>query len=154
MAGSDGTSYADGASYPFTADVTLYAQWTPLPTYTVTYNGNTSTGGTAPVDSNTYVNGASVTALGNTGTLTRTGYTFAGWNTAANGSGTAYAPAATFSMGNANVILYAQWTINYTVSFNSNGGSAVGKPECALQQRRNSANRTNKNRLHFRRLVL
>ena len=42
--------------------------------------------------------GATVTVLGNTGSLVKTGYTFAGWNTAANGSGTAYAPAATFTM--------------------------------------------------------
>jgi uncharacterized repeat protein (TIGR02543 family) len=30
-----GTAYADGATYPFSADVTLYAQWTALPNYTV-----------------------------------------------------------------------------------------------------------------------
>ena len=34
--------------------------------------------------------GATVTVLGNTGSLVKTGYTFTGWNTAANGSGTSY----------------------------------------------------------------
>ena len=35
-----GTAYTDGASYDFVADVTLYAQWTALPTYTVTFDAN------------------------------------------------------------------------------------------------------------------
>jgi uncharacterized repeat protein (TIGR02543 family) len=92
--------------------------------YTVTYSGNGSTGGTAPVDGSSYTNGQTVTVLGNTGSLVKTGYTFAGWNTAANGSGTSYAPAATFAMGSANVTLYAQWTAStYTVTFNANGGT-------------------------------
>jgi M6 family metalloprotease-like protein/uncharacterized repeat protein (TIGR02543 family) len=79
--------------------------------YTVTYDGNGHTGGTAPVDSSSpYASGTTVTVLGNTGSLTKTGYTFAGWNTAANGSGSPYAPSATFSMSAANTTLYAQWT--------------------------------------------
>ena len=41
-----GTAYADGASYPFAADATMYAQWRG----TVTYNGNGNTGGSAPTD--------------------------------------------------------------------------------------------------------
>ena len=40
---------------------------------------------------------------------TRTGYTFMGWNTKADGSGTSYAPGATYR-NNADVTLYAQWT--------------------------------------------
>ncbi len=91
-------------------------------TFSVTYNDNGSEGGTVPTDSGSYANGATVTVLGNTGSLTRTGYTFAGWSTLANG-GTDYG--ATFSISG-NTTVYAKWTINtYTVSFNSNGGSAV-----------------------------
>ena len=92
-------------------------------TYTVTYDGNGNTGGTAPVDGNSPYNyNATVTVLGNTGALVKTGYTFNNWNTAANGSGTSYAPAATFTMGAVNVTLYAQWTINtYTVTANATG---------------------------------
>ena len=67
-----------------TADVTVYAQWT-IDTYTVTFD---SQGGSAvaPVDAdyNTAL-GADMPA-----DPTRTGYTFAGWNTAANGSGTTF----------------------------------------------------------------
>lgn len=78
-------------------------------TYSVTYDGNENTGGAVPTDENTYEESAEVTVLGNTGSLVKTGYTFAGWNTSADGSGTDYAPAATFAMGTANVTLYAQW---------------------------------------------
>jgi len=58
-----------------------------------------------------------VAVLGNNGNLMKTGYAFAGWNTAANGSGTMYAGGATFSIGTTNMILYAQWNIiTYTLS--------------------------------------
>ncbi len=54
------------------------------------------------------------------------GYNFAGWNTAADGFGISYATAATFAMGNSNVVLFAKWTTKQdTVTFNSNGGSAM-----------------------------
>jgi Listeria-Bacteroides repeat domain (List_Bact_rpt) len=59
-------------------------------TYTVIYDGNGSIGGTVPVDSNKYPQGQTVTVLGNTGNLSKTGYSFSGWNTQANGSGTTY----------------------------------------------------------------
>ncbi|MCU0660004.1 MAG: InlB B-repeat-containing protein [Candidatus Pacebacteria bacterium] len=73
------------------------------------YNGNTNTGGITPTDpSSPYNTGATVTVLGNTGSLVRSGHTFTGWNTQANGSGTPYAPAGTFSI-TANTTLYAQW---------------------------------------------
>jgi len=44
--------------------------------------------------------------------LARTGYTFSGWNTSANGSGTAYSAGSAFAMGSANSTLFAQWTAN------------------------------------------
>ena len=78
-------------------------------TYTVTYNGNGNTGGTAPTDANSpYAASSTVTVLGNTGSLVKTGYTFDGWNTAADGSGTDYAAGGTFSIS-ANTTLYAKW---------------------------------------------
>src|SRR6266568_5586638 len=117
LANGTGTNYADGASYPFTASVTLYAQWT-INSYSVTYDGNGNTAGAVPVDGISHNYNSSVTVLGNTGALVKTGYTFAGWNTAANGSGTGQAVASSFNMGAGNVTLYAQWTINtYAVSF-------------------------------------
>ena len=62
------------------SNVTFYAKWTENP-YTVTYNGNGNTGGAVPLDGTGYNNGDAVTVLGNTGSLVKTGYTFAGWNT-------------------------------------------------------------------------
>jgi hypothetical protein len=119
-ANGSGTSYAANATFTISANTTLYAQWSL--TYSVTYNGNGNTGGNPPTDNNSYVNGATVTVLGNAGNLTQIGYGFAGWNTAADGSGTSYAAtgSATFAMGSANVILYAQWT--QTPSITTSGG--------------------------------
>ncbi len=95
------------------------------PTYTVTYDGNGHTGGSVPTDSTVYKENDTVTVL-DKGDLVKTGYTFAGWNTAADGSGTDHAVGSTFIMGAADVTLYAQWATNtYTVTFNSQGGSAV-----------------------------
>jgi len=75
----------------------------------MTYDGNGSTSGTPPIDPTIYAPGATVTVLGNTGGLTETGFVFSGWNTAANGSGTTYAPGSTFVMPSTNVVLYALW---------------------------------------------
>ena len=83
------------------------------PTYTVTYDGNTNTGGDVPTDANPYEQGVSVTVLAQ-GSLVKTGYTFGGWNTAANGSGINQAAGSSFNMGTADVTLYAQWTANPT----------------------------------------
>lgn len=118
-----GSSFAIGS-----VDVTLFAQWAP--TFTVTYNGNGSTGGATPTDGNAYPAGATVTVLGNTGALVRAGYTFTGWNTAANGSGSNRPPGSTFAMGAASVALYAQWTTlpTYTVTYSGNGNSGGTPP--------------------------
>ena len=112
---------------PAIENIDLYAQWTPIQ-YTVAYNGNLSGGGSAPVDSATYINGSSITVLGNTGALTRTGYTFANWALSADGTGTVYAAGSTLPVGTSNVTFYARWiAIPYSVTYNatsSTGGSA------------------------------
>jgi uncharacterized repeat protein (TIGR02543 family) len=114
-----GTSYANGATYAFTISVNLYAQWT-INTYTVTFNAN-GCSGAMPNETESY---NVVVALTNNA-FTCTGYTFGGWNTAPNGSGTSYANGATYAF-TTSVNLYAQWTINtYTVTFNANGGSGT-----------------------------
>ncbi|HVA70026.1 MAG TPA: InlB B-repeat-containing protein, partial [Acidimicrobiales bacterium] len=52
--------------------------------------------------------------------FTLTGYTFTGWNTAANGTGVAYVNGASYAF-TASATLYAQWTINaYIVTFSAN----------------------------------
>lgn len=60
--------------------------------------------------------------------FTRTGYTFTGWNTKADGTGTAYHAGATiaYPTEGKTLTLYAQWKVSsHTVTFDSNGGSAV-----------------------------
>lgn len=69
---------------------------------TVTFDPN---GGSGSMASQTASSATNLTA----NTFTRSGYNFAGWNTAANGSGTAYADQASYSF-TSNVTLYAQWT--------------------------------------------
>lgn len=46
--------------------------------------------------------------------MTRTGYTFAGWNTKADGTGTSYADGASFKFELPNHVLYAQWKLIQT----------------------------------------
>ena len=88
-------------------DLTLYVAG-----YRVIYDANGATGGTVPTDATVYADNASATIKANTGSLVKTGYTFAGWNTAANGSGTdvAASGSATRTM-TAGLRLYAKWTV-------------------------------------------
>lgn len=83
---------------------------TQADTYTVGYSGNGHTGGTVPSDPGEYEEGASVTAAG-AGDLEKTHYLFAGWNTAADGSGTGYDAGGSFAMPGAGLTLYAVWDI-------------------------------------------
>jgi uncharacterized repeat protein (TIGR02543 family) len=84
----------------------------------VVYDSNGATSGTAPADLQPYSQGDTVTVAGNTGNLARAGYSFAGWNTAANGSGSSYAPGASLTMGTSGIVLYAQWnSSSVTVDF-------------------------------------
>ena len=125
-ANGSGTSYSQGDSFTINANTILYARWTP--TYTVTYNGNVETSGSAPTDgSSPYTTGSTVTVLGNSGSLVKSGFIFAGWNTAANGSGTSYSQGNTFAI-NANTILYARWTPLYTVTYNGNDETTGSAP--------------------------
>ncbi|WP_426333448.1 S-layer homology domain-containing protein [Paenibacillus silvae] len=80
--------------------------------YTITYDGNGAQVGSVPTDPNQYIEQAGATVLDNTGLLEKTGYSFAGWNTAADGSGGSYAPGDIATMGSANITLYAQWVPN------------------------------------------
>jgi len=99
------------------------------PTYTIVYNGNGNTGGSVPTDSHSYEEGETVTVVGNTDNLTRTGYTFAGWNTSADGSGTGYAAGQSFTIGSSDVTLYALWTpVSGGSSGDSSGGSRQTSP--------------------------
>lgn len=113
-----GTSYSDGAYATFYSNTTLYAQWQKYADPVITFNKNDGSGTTA---TQTVPYGESATL--NANSFTRTGYTFTGWNTKADGSGTAYGDGASISPSS-NVTLYAQWQLNtYSYSFDANGGS-------------------------------
>ena len=84
------------------SDVAFYT--VPVKSYTIAYNAN---GGSGAPSSQTKTHGTSITL--STATPTRDGYSFAGWNTKSDGSGTSYAAGATFT-SNANTTLYAKWT--------------------------------------------
>ena len=95
-------------------------------TYTVTYDAN---GGT-PTQAKTAacITGASVTLHSGAG-YARDGYRLTGWNTAPNGSGTAYALGALVADFGADTTLYAVWAdergYGYTVVYNANGGDGA-----------------------------
>lgn len=109
---SDGSGKRCYIKYPISISGTVSPTSSPTPTtYSVTYNGNGNTSGTAPTDNTSYSSGATVTVLGNTGNLVKTGYTFNGWNTAADGNGTDRAVSSTFPIS-ANTELFAKWTEN------------------------------------------
>lgn len=84
---------------------TLFAKWSAVPTYTVTYEAGGATSGSVPTDTTAYETGAQVTVKNNLGSLAKTENTFAGWS---DGE-TVYAPGAPFVI-EGNVTLTALWT--------------------------------------------
>lgn len=112
-ADGDGSHYIQDNQFAMpNSDMVLYAQWSANPTYTLSYHGNGNTGGAAPQDSVNHEEGSRVTILGNSGGLIRQGYSFIGWNSQSDGSGSAYQAGEQFTMGSVDVILYAQWSAN------------------------------------------
>ena len=101
----------------------LYPKWKEN-SYTVTYNANNGSGNMSP-STHYYATASNLTA----NICTRTGYTFAGWNTKADGTGTSYSDKASIKKltetNGGNVTLYAVWTANtYTVTYNGNGSTS------------------------------
>jgi uncharacterized protein (TIGR02145 family)/uncharacterized repeat protein (TIGR02543 family) len=100
---------------PVTADMTLYARWTPIP-YTITYvlDGGTAT----PANTQSYNITTAVFTLVNP---TKKGYTFLGW-TGANGDvQDLKVVVPTGSTGSKTYT--ANWSLNtYTITYDYNGG--------------------------------
>jgi hypothetical protein len=99
--------------------------------FTVTYDGNGNTSGTAPVDGNSpYQSGSQVTVLGQ-GTLTRTNYTFLGWSDINQSPTVDYPVGSTFIIAQ-NIMLYAVWSSGLTqpliVAYNGNGSTGGTVP--------------------------
>ncbi|GHU15133.1 hypothetical protein FACS1894163_00820 [Spirochaetia bacterium] len=121
----NGSGTVFDATTTVTGNITVYAQWT-INTYTVTFDKNNTDSGSTEGSPNTLgpvTHGGTVTLPAEPA---RTGYTFAGWNTAADGNGTAFDAT---NVVTATITVYAQWTINtYTVTFDKNGGDTDASP--------------------------
>ena len=112
------------------ASFTNSGLWTGVdlqPGYRLTYFSTGSTSGSVPVEPiPMFRANESAQAAANSGNLTRQGYSFGGWNTRSDGSGTSYSPTNNLVFGSANVDLYPIWIPNsYTVTFDSGGGTSV-----------------------------
>lgn len=123
QANGGGTSYAAGATIPgasITGDITLYAQWIQQLSITFNANGTGVTGlpSTITVDYN------AATSIPSSAP-TRANFTFKGWNTAANGSGTAYTAGQSIAHLTTNLPLYAQWEAYPVVTYNANSGTGA-----------------------------
>ena len=106
--GTDGKLTGSASTSNFSANGTLYAQWTAN-TYTVTLDKQNGTGGTNSVTATYGSSMPTATAP------SRTGYTFGGYYDEENGGGTQYytnamASARTWNK-TSNTTLYAKWTI-------------------------------------------
>ncbi|MFR3744993.1 InlB B-repeat-containing protein [Bifidobacterium pullorum] len=125
-------SLQPGGRYTLTpGTTTLWAQWKADPAHLI-YNANT--GSTSQTRRTDGVVDQTLTVIANS--FTRSGYTFTGWNTQADGRGKAYAAGNGFRLvadAKSNPVntsvLYAQWRINrVTLKFDPNGGTG-GYPD-------------------------
>lgn len=128
QADGNGTAYATGATYTHDQDggtVTLYAKWTPWK-HVLHYNKNVPTSSTSQTVSNMPVD--QTKTFGQLMTIsnlvpTRKGYTFAGWYTQSNGTGTKYDPGSNYAadQNGGTVNLYAKWTPwTYNIKYDQN----------------------------------
>ena len=116
---ADGTGDAFTAATDVTSNITVYAQWKDSTTYSVTYKDGVD--GTVFADQTTAGLHVGDTTPAFSGTPTRSGYTFTGWQPSV---------AATVTD---NAVYTAQWTKNsssshhstrYTLHYERNGGTA------------------------------
>jgi len=111
-----GVTFPDLVSYSFVSDLTLYAQWT-LDNETLAFSSNSGAGSVAPI---TTPYGGSVTLPRGT-SLSKANYSFTGWNTMPDGSGTQYNPGTVIQVQTGET-LYASWIRDsYVVSFSVPG---------------------------------
>lgn len=102
--------------YPY-----LKYNYNGLPSYTISYNVNGGTGSITP-QIGQY---ASRLTLSNGGTITKPANLLTGWSTSPSGQGKLYSPGAAFTLPQNDVILYAQWAVACTITFDANGGTSV-----------------------------
>ena len=110
------------------SDTTFYAHWTPVES---TVNFDANGGSVSTTSKKVYYN----QTMGTMPTPTRTGYAFKNWCTDKNGAGGVITSDYKISWTTSTTsTLYAQWTpINYTISYNLNGGSASNKTSYTIE---------------------
>ena len=121
---SGGTIYRPRNSITMTSNVTLYARWSYNPPITYNYIYYYPNGGTGNNLTQNKQTGYDVSIYTQSQAgYSRSGYSFTGWNTRSDGTGTSYSAGQTYS-SNANLSLYAQWErITYTITYNGNGAT-------------------------------
>ena len=124
---ADGKDYDSGSVLEFTGeDVVLYAVW-QANGYTVSYDPN---GGAGDMTSDEFSYGTAGSLSANK--YEKTGFTFIGWATSANGEAVYADLAAVYNLTselNANITLYAKWEKTITViSFAEDGGIELNSP--------------------------
>lgn len=118
-------AYYPGGSVKIDGNTTLYAVWgTPTGKAAITYHSNFGNDQTRKSEDKPINSLITVEGYGNLNLPSRTGYEFTGWNTASDGTGTAYAAGATARLTAGGNNLYAQWkagTYSYTVEYYIDG---------------------------------
>lgn len=121
-------AYYPGGSVKINDNTTLYAVWgTPTGKAAITYHSNFGNDQTRKSEDKPINSLITVEGYGNLNLPSRTGYEFTGWNTASDGSGTAYAAGDTVRLTASGNDLYAQWeakTYGYTVEYYIDGERA------------------------------
>ncbi len=113
--GENGTGDLVSFPYTVTGNVTLYAKWN-INSYTMIFDSRSGSS-VSPVTRNYN------TSVAKPGDPTRYGFTFSGWYTGINGTGSAVSFPHILT---GNITVYARWTAGtYTISFNSEGGTSV-----------------------------
>lgn len=119
-----GSTYSSAPSI-YISNWSASKSFTVSVTRTLSFNAN---GGTSAPSSQTGTDsGSGATITITSSTPSRTGYTFAGWNTNSSGTGTNYSSGGSITISS-DTTLYAKWTANAvtrTLSFNANGGSGA-----------------------------
>jgi hypothetical protein len=90
-------------------DLTLTINDPGSPGYHVYYMTTGSDGGSAPLDGGVYATGQNATVLGNTGSLTKQHFSFAGWTDNLAGTGTLYGSGSYYGIATSDVQLYPKW---------------------------------------------
>jgi hypothetical protein len=112
------TSYAVGASFTVTGNITFYAKWENR--YTIAFSANGASGA-APASQT--VDPGTVITLPGVGNMSYSGKMFDGWNTNAGGTGTDYAAGASYTVI-ADAILHAKWV---SIPIEPPGGTLASK---------------------------